>query len=273
MTYQAVYAIAQFRPYSETEEFANIGIVLCAPKIGFFNYQLERTGFKRITSFFNELDARMPRKAVEYLDAELARVRQHAESCSPDMLLRLFNEAVKLKEGIICFSSPRVLLTATPEAKLVELYQHYINHSFVRAQSHNERLEKAMKEMLVSYDLDRFYRQKDIADELGLVKARIPFTNEREGRIFKAIKPISLVAEDSSKIVENGDKWISKFKRLIDNGIVNAENLLIPLEETETQTSLMKNAVKEVARGLKSINVRTIPSEDTSAFIEFARIN
>lgn len=273
MTYQAVYAIAQFRPYSETEEFANIGIVLCAPKIGFFNYQLERSSFKRITSFFNELDTKLPRKAVEYLDAELARVREHAEHCSSDMLLRLFNESVKLKEGIICFSNTRVVLTATPEAKLNDLYQYYINHSFVRMPSHTERLEKAMKEMLVSYDLDRFYRQKDISDEQGLVKARIPFANERGGRIFKAIKPISLVAEDGSKIVENGDKWISKFKRLIDNGIVDAENLLIPLEETAIQTSLMKNAVKEVERGLKKINVRTIPSADTSAFIEFARIN
>lgn len=272
MTYQAVYAIAQFRPYSETEEFANIGIVLCAPKIGFFDYKLERSNFKRINAFFNELDTKLPRKAADYLDAELARVRQHADNCTSNMLLRLFNEAVKLKEGIICFSNPRVLITATPEKKLTDLYEYYINHSFVRAPSHTDRLEKAMKEMLVSYDLDKFYRQKDISDALGLVKARVPFANEREGRIFKAIKPISLVAEDSSKIVENGDKWISKFKRLIDNGIVDAENLLIPLEETETQTSLTKNAVKEVIRGLKSINVRTIPSEDTSAFIEFARI-
>ena len=53
MAIPVVYAVIKFRPYTETEEFANIGVVACAPDAGFFAFKLEKN-FTRITSFFKE---------------------------------------------------------------------------------------------------------------------------------------------------------------------------------------------------------------------------
>ena len=35
------YAIVQFQPYSETGEFANVGVVLVCPETGFFDFKLQ----------------------------------------------------------------------------------------------------------------------------------------------------------------------------------------------------------------------------------------
>ena len=50
------YAIARFRPYRETGEFANIGVVLICPQLDYFGYTFETRKHKRITDFFPELD-------------------------------------------------------------------------------------------------------------------------------------------------------------------------------------------------------------------------
>ena len=45
MAIPVVYAVIKFRPYTETEEFANIGVVACAPDAGFFAFKLEKNWF------------------------------------------------------------------------------------------------------------------------------------------------------------------------------------------------------------------------------------
>ena len=48
------YAIARFRPYRETGEFVNVGIVLICPQVNYFGYLFEKRKYKRITDFFPE---------------------------------------------------------------------------------------------------------------------------------------------------------------------------------------------------------------------------
>ncbi len=49
MTTPCLYSIVRYAPYAETEEFANIGVLLCAPKENYFDFQLT----KRIDSRVN----------------------------------------------------------------------------------------------------------------------------------------------------------------------------------------------------------------------------
>jgi hypothetical protein len=68
------YAIARFAPYVETGEFANVGILLMAPKAGFFGFKLQTRRHKRITGFFEEVDAKLYREAMRVLRDELERI-------------------------------------------------------------------------------------------------------------------------------------------------------------------------------------------------------
>jgi hypothetical protein len=49
------YAVVQFVPYSETGEFANVGVVLICPETGYFGFQLQTRKYARVTAFFDEL--------------------------------------------------------------------------------------------------------------------------------------------------------------------------------------------------------------------------
>ena len=54
------YALLRFRPFVETGEFANVGVVLLAPEARFFGFKLlnkQRHG--RITHFFHQLDRKV----------------------------------------------------------------------------------------------------------------------------------------------------------------------------------------------------------------------
>lgn len=52
MTTPCLYSIIRYAPYAETEEFANVGVVLCAPKKNFFVITLHKatTPESRISS-------------------------------------------------------------------------------------------------------------------------------------------------------------------------------------------------------------------------------
>lgn len=54
--YACQYKIVRFTPYVETEEFANVGVVLYCPATGVLDYKLAPKRFGRVTSFFDGMD-------------------------------------------------------------------------------------------------------------------------------------------------------------------------------------------------------------------------
>ena len=58
------YAIVRFAPYVETGEFANVGIVMMAPKQRYFKFEVELKRYGRITKFFDDVDAKLYKKTL-----------------------------------------------------------------------------------------------------------------------------------------------------------------------------------------------------------------
>ncbi|MGL5224812.1 MAG: DUF3037 domain-containing protein [Aeromonas sp.] len=105
---ESLYAFVRFRPVRETEEFANVGVVLCAPKEGFFDYRLVDDSFSRVTSFFYGLDDRLLAQSVQFISEELQRVKTLVqENGNAEAVQRLFIQATKGREGVIFFSAVR----------------------------------------------------------------------------------------------------------------------------------------------------------------------
>ncbi len=75
------YAIARFRPYRETSEFVNVGVVLICQQVNYFGYLFETRRHKRITDFFPELDLEVFKAGLSGLLKELTRItgREHDE--------------------------------------------------------------------------------------------------------------------------------------------------------------------------------------------------
>ncbi|MGB1950547.1 MAG: DUF3037 domain-containing protein [Marinobacter sp.] len=130
------YAIVRFMPYIETGEFANIGILLWAPKIRYLGFKLLRKKHARITQFFEELDRGVYLKTIANLDAEFCRVQgmlkdQTGEFSDNDREYGfhkgLFQELIRPRETIVRFSEQRAVLAENPGKTLAELYEYYVD--------------------------------------------------------------------------------------------------------------------------------------------------
>lgn len=84
---QCMYAVVRFMPFAETREFANVGVVVIAPKFGLYDFKLapqklvpqkfapQKLGL--VTQFFDDLDGMVYKYAIEGFEAELERVRNY----------------------------------------------------------------------------------------------------------------------------------------------------------------------------------------------------
>jgi hypothetical protein len=101
------YAIVRFLPFTETGEFANIGIVLCAPDAGVFAFQLIAAPYARVRQFFLQLDNDLLPNTIKLLTDELNRIQQLAEQQSSTQLLATFQELIRPREQLIRYSGLR----------------------------------------------------------------------------------------------------------------------------------------------------------------------
>lgn len=113
------YTIVRFLPFAETGEFANIGIVLCAPDAGVFAFQLIAAPSARVQQFFPQLDNALLPNTVALLTNELTRIQQLAEQQNSIQLFATFEELIRPREQLIRYSNLRSVLSAAKPAELL----------------------------------------------------------------------------------------------------------------------------------------------------------
>lgn len=124
MRYACIYSIVRFAPFAETEEFANVGIVLLAPAIRRMLYRLASERLERVNHFFG--CAPVFAKALEMAKNELDAVRAMTATAQEDQIVNHFRYLTEPKESLIRFSAMRSILVDDFDITLTELFAHYI---------------------------------------------------------------------------------------------------------------------------------------------------
>jgi hypothetical protein len=137
------YAPLRFLPYRRTGEFVNVGVVLHCPQTDYFGFRLLPLDQpERITNFFPEFDVKVLRKALRGATNELDRIRtEHRqvsgnENIPPGLAkaqVAAFCELVRRREGLLHFGDIGVLMAATPESALEELFDRFVERRFETA--------------------------------------------------------------------------------------------------------------------------------------------
>jgi len=216
-----LYAIVRFCPFVETEEFANVGVILIAPGARFFGYHLMTRKHARVTNFFEQLDAPLFRNVIKNLKEEFDRVgglfKKHGfdkryKNNDVDYARALFAEIVRPRETVIKFSTVRAVLTDDPKEKLLNLYNHYIERDFVTKEYREAVLERTMRKWIYKAGLsDRFDRKEVGNDEYH---ATFPFVEEGPNSVLKVVKPLNLAHDQPSKILDHGGQWLFRIQTL-----------------------------------------------------------
>lgn len=214
------YAIVRFAPFAETGEFANVGIVLLAADAGYLGFELETRRHARITKFFDGVDARHYKAAVAALEAELARARDmllakgfghRMEPAGRPLAQDVFGEITRTRESIIRFSEPRVVLAEQPQAKLHDLFAHYVRRDFITRQ-YQKNLESSIRTWLRQANLQQRFTEAAVGDDTYAIK--FPFVEMKRNDPVKVIKPLHLDQDDSTRIIDQAGFWASRIHTL-----------------------------------------------------------
>ena len=271
------YAIARFRPYRETGEFVNVGIVLVCPQLDYFGYILEKHKYKRITDFFPELEVDIFKAGLSGLGKELTRITGKVQEDEFDQLvlneqaranLANFRELVRPRETLFHFGEVSTVLAADPQAKLRELFQYYIKRQFARDREYQEIImHRQLGEFLRHSDLDKVYKtDQQVGDESYHVT--LPFVYLSGNKVIKAIKPLHLDKKEPTEIYRHGDAWVSAMRRLKSINRLPKQTLFTIKEPRDNPKKIA--AADEICRELQNFDAVTIPFGDRDRIISFA---
>jgi hypothetical protein len=273
MKYACQYAIVRFMPFVETGEFANVGIVLMCPETGYFSFQLLNR-VRRITAFFDQLEARIYREAKNDLRDELNRVKAlitRANVQGYRTARFIFQELVRPREVMLRFDAPRVVMADDPEKKLEQLFSFYVERDFVTAEYIEQRLETRLRGILVEACLREEYQESRV--EHGAFHARFPFAHKDEaGVITKAMKALHLAHKDPAHAYDHGWTWVGKIRQLKKHQAL-PDQVLIATQGPDDSNSEAVSVYQEIQDDFRRLDVKVVSLSDAPAIKEFARIN
>lgn len=265
MKYICNYSILRFLPYPETGEFVNIGIVLIANN-GDFRFKIEKKR-QRVTNFFPSLEAKIFLRARREIEAELTRLSGFFTANRSDLsaILGTFKHLIHPRETMMRFSDPGTMAIENANDAMNVLFEHYVNHSFANKEYQETVLERQLGKLLSSSNLKQKYSDLKLGSTDYVVK--FPFVMVNGSEPVQALKPLHLGHDEPAKIIEHGDAWISKIRRLSATEDLARDTLFIAGPPEEGRPKLLR-AFKEICDELKSFpGVRVTSTAETQARI------
>ncbi|MFV2058484.1 MAG: DUF3037 domain-containing protein [Thiohalomonadales bacterium] len=271
------YAIVRFAPFVETGEFANVGIVMMAPKHRFFDFQLEIKRHGRITNFFDKFDPKVYRATLYNLRDELDRAANMLKQHGFDKRLKandinfatgLFKEIIRPRETIIRFDNMRTVLAGDPKETLKELFGYYVERNFVTKEYQETVLEKGVRKLLYDQKMsDRFVKAIVGNDEYH---TNFPFVERRNEHPVKIIKPLHLAHEEPSKILDHGGAWLFRINQLKKLGLLPSK-VLFTISGPDADGNRCK-AYKDIESGLLETGVGVAAYSEKQKIVDFASL-
>lgn len=264
------YAIIRFLPYAETQEFANVGIVLACPETGYFGFKLEKRRFGRVAAFFAKLDMKVYRAAIGGFDKELARIAGFVADgqLRGDELRAAFDSLVHPREAIVRFGSVRPTLVESPEEALDQLFAYYVEHDFATPDHQERVVMKRVRALVNSLKLERPFKPRDIGDP-DYIHVKFPLVQADDGHVLKAIKPFFLAQDEPNKVLTYGGGWVDRVKRLRSRKLL-PEAVLFAVEGPSLSAGPCFEAYEEICAELRGYDVEVIAAAQEQQIRTFA---
>lgn len=263
------FSIVQFVPYTETGEFANIGVVLTCPQTGYFNFLLQNKKSKRVTDFFDSLGRGFYLSAVRAVEEELSRLRATAYQLPAgdraEALRGMFTALVQPREAIVKFSPSKVLITSDAAEALREKFDHYVDHSFATPEYVEHTMNGRLRDLLHGLDLPAPFKPARLGNDV--VHAKFDFVQTLDSHHLKVIKALNLSQSEANDIAAHGDVWMGKISRLGRQQLL-PKDVLINVSLAPADRPAHHSLGQEIVHELQRMHVTVVPGTDTIAMRE-----
>lgn len=251
--YACKYSLIQFAPFRETDEFANIGVLLACDDQRFFDFRIESQQTKRYTQFFHNLDVGFYKFAAKSYEQKLEEVQLALQKNSYQKALEVFDKVVQPREPAIRFGAPRVLLTTDPKQELEKLFQYYVRLGFTAKLNYKADYERHIKGWLNELNLVPEKRFKITKVGVPEYELTLPFVQTLDQK-KKVIQPFLFNQATPTKLYQYADEWLGKFKRLKHLGCFPDERLFtVKADEAVKAEPQKEEALQKILRDLKDM--------------------
>jgi hypothetical protein len=244
-------------------------VVVCAPKLGQFHFQVTQGNNARVRNFFQD-DIIFPH-AKDAIARELKFAQEQSlKFTNPEKLANFFNYLIGKKESIIHFSPARVVMADCPQEITAKLFNKFVNHSEVTKESREAILTRELKNRFSHYnDLKNAFRKETLGGDL--TRFSLPFVARQEGVILCAIKPLAFTQDKPEKMMEHCDSWTAKILRAASEKILSISNVLFTIDAPHQPSDLEVKAIREIRKTFDEKGINHIEHRDESSIVKFAR--
>jgi hypothetical protein len=261
------YTIIQFLPFAESGEFANVGIALVCPDLGYFGFKVNAQ-WRRMKDFFAPLEQRIFNTAIDRLKDELKRVDAMATALPGGADVEaLWHELVRRRDGIIRYATPRAILADDPNETTKALVRRYVEHDFASIEYQERRLERTVREVLTGARLSGEFRRARLGEERFHIT--LPFVQMDGEHATKVIKPLFLAHDEPTKIIIHGTDWLGRLDRLRRHHAL-PDDVLIPVASPATQDACWE-AFSEIRHDLEVAHFQVKSIDDRREIVTFAQ--
>ena len=261
------YSIIRFQPYPETEEFANIGIVLYATASKRLEFRLlDGKQHARITHFFDPLCKDVFVQTNKVVRAEIERIKNFMEKTA-GVDIDLYAELIRGREDIIRFSENRVLFCSDPVATVETLFEHYVHRSFLHEPRYEEKMRKQVRDLLDRYSLGEKFKEGTIG-EPDKYEVRFPFVSKNDAPTV--IKPIHFKHERPSQLIDHGLAWLAKVQQLERYRFIRPDEILFAYDAPDKSQENLVDAFNEIKAQIESEGIKLADIEHKEDIVKFA---
>lgn len=259
------YSIIRFQPYAETEEFANIGIILYLPETKELHFKLlSAKEHERITHFFKPLKKEIYTNIIQIIRSELERIQSLPTKLIATKM-NVFDELIRPREDIVQYSKNRVLFSNDIAKTLDDLFEHYVKRSFAYKESHEETMRRKIRDLLKQNGLEKQFKQGIIGKE-GKYIVQLPFVNQSHQA---AIKPIHFRHSDSNKLIDHGLTWLAKVQQLKRYNFIQPNHILFAYNPPENEQGVLFEAFKEIKAQIENFEIIMVDINKTENITHF----
>ncbi|KZM47618.1 DUF3037 domain-containing protein [Labrenzia sp. OB1] len=262
------YAILRFRPFPETGEFANVGVVAWAPSSREFSFKIAPKNFARVKNFFRELEANVLKETLSSFEKELNRLHSTLYDLDEIGFHSALTHFTRPRETIFNFSEVRSVRVKNSLQHLCEiLYEKYVGRDFVTKEYREQWMEKNIRTILLQNQMPEFTKQRV---NTPLFPIDLPLVYKNLGELY-IIKPLAFDQDSPARMFDHGQRWNARIRALLDTSTLKESNILVPVEgPVEIASRELKKTYRYVTKELRQLQIPIVNFEDTQEIVKFA---
>lgn len=270
-------------PYPEHGEFVIVGVFAVDATRRNITWKIQDTlKTKRMTAFFPELDRniftdaltnlRKEWKMIADMVSEQKGARTEALALDGPTPQDLYAALTHPREGMVRQKKRGTILT--------EDIDEWINDAFLRmvlrqepgdAVPEEKTLVTKVKNLLNLWHVGKAWQEQEVGK--GGYHAKFPLAYKPEGQnlVQRVIKPLFLAQPTATKIIDHGDTWLQKIRRLKQFDVA-PERIMFPVHLPIEDNDELRTAAECVMKDIRDEGIETVPHNRLERLRDFAQV-